>query len=200
MNVLKVEVETKLSNRIERLREKGPALFPRLLERLRFTDEERPVDLPPLVSTKSLPTNEELFQHLLKSFIEDRSALCQPYVSGAVFYRDMMRTKAIQRRSAPETMKVMHRPAARVKVLLGPLKPLTTRAIKVALKRQEDELEKVEERARLHEMRCMEEERTRNECGKVRLDYPLNAKTPPLTGGCTAHRAACPTNIPIITI
>jgi len=182
MNVLKVEVETKLSNRIERLRENGPALFPRLLERLRFTDEERPVDLPPLVSTKALPTNEELFQHLLKEFVGNRSALCQPYVTGAIFYRDMMRTKATQRRSAPETSKPTIRPAARAKVLLGSLKPLTKRAIKVALKRQEDELEKVEETARLHEMRCLEEERTRNECEKVRLDYRLDAKTPPLTG------------------
>lgn len=180
MNILKMGVETKLSSRMERMKDNGPELFPRLLMKMRVTSEETPANVPSKTGSKVLPTEDELFQHLLKSFVENRSSLVQPYVSGGLFYLDMMRTRAEQRRHAgPE---ISAKTAAKLR--LHRMMPLTSRAIKVALKRQEAELELVEETARLQEMRRREEQRTKYECDRMRRDMEgmTAATTPPLTG------------------
>lgn len=181
MDILKMGVETKLSSRMERWKDNGPELFPRLLMKMRATSEETPVNVPSVTgSSKALPSEEELFQHLLKSFVENGSSLVQPYVSGGLFYLDMMRTRAKQRRHAG--LEISAKTAAKLR--LHRMMPLTSRAIKVALKRQEAELELVEETARLQEVRHREEQRTKYECDRMRRDMEemTAATTPPLTG------------------
>ena len=86
-------VETKLRNRKNSVQGSHVPLLKHLLFKLAEEKKPKPIEIPPLRGTKDLPAREVLFQHLLSVFVQNKAELIEPYVPGAVYYREMMKEK-----------------------------------------------------------------------------------------------------------
>ena len=153
MESLKQSVATKLQNRGRRLGKDSVPLFQMLLIQLedKTGEEERRMFPLLIASRKSLPSKAELFQRLLQAFVNGKASLVGPYVPGGCYLKELMKARAEFRQA---NMIGTHREKEPWKML----EPLTSRAIKDALKRQEMELESVERTALLKELRKQEAE------------------------------------------
>lgn len=86
VEVVKLFVETKLKNRASTVQGEGIPLLRHLLFRIsgQMKSISPPKSPPALRSSKDLPDREVLFQHLVRSFKENKAELCEPLNPGNV--------------------------------------------------------------------------------------------------------------------
>ena len=197
-DALAMSVETKMKNRLDRFHggdasggdrggeNDGIPLFRRLLYRMHRPLEPAPVKIPPLRQSKALPDRDVLFQHLLRTFVDDRAALVEPRVPGGVYYREMMCERARLRRTVdrlnPKAASKRRNVAGRKKVFKVTVrKPMTEEALNRIQKRADAERrarERVEMRWRA---RCREERQIDEEFDRVKNSFRMDESL--LNGG-----------------
>ena len=169
MDLLKMQVETKIRSRLGTTKAEQIPLFRHLLYRVNCVEKPPPKEIPPLRGTKDLPDKEVLFDHLVDMFKKDKAALIQPLVPGGVYYREMMKEKAKVRDTAK--LMQMNNPVLRKKLMIVRKPPerraRTERELKMALNRQNEDADGVERRMVLEQIRQIEEDGIREEYEKI---------------------------------
>lgn len=154
VDILRKLVVRKLESRV---RSKQGSQIP-LLKHIHFklTQERKPQIkvIPPLRVSKELPEKDKLFNHLLSAFVQNKAELIDPYVPGAIYYREMMREKArirdSVRRHRIERGEMMKRSQKQQK------KPRTIIALRNDLQRQMEQQKEFEYKWLLEELRAEE--------------------------------------------
>ena len=156
LDLLQKYVITKLQHRVQSVQGEHIPLIRHILFKL--TEELHPTPrkhIPPLMGTKELPERDVLFEHQMDVFTKGKAEMVEPYVPGAIYYREIMREKAQLRDNVQRRKKLYQQTYNRRRSRKIVSKPRTMVAIKVALER---ESEIAEERERKRVIRAIREQ------------------------------------------
>lgn len=97
MNIMRESVKAKLKTRAEMKNGEHIPFLNFLHCKLNEQTLPPPKELPPLKTSKSLPDNDTRKLYLLKAFKEGKAPLVEPLVPGGVYYKSLMKYKAVKR-------------------------------------------------------------------------------------------------------